>query len=334
MFRQARIKLTAWYLAIIMAISLSFSGVIYFGINRELTRIETFQRARQEERQELGPILEQLRVERQRLGLPGFSTPSNFNVPDPAIISEARRSLIATLGVVNLAILGMAGLAGYFLAGRTLRPIKEMVDEQKEFISNASHELRTPLTSLKTETEVALSGKMTLAEATALLKSNLEEVNKMQALSNYLLKLNRYEEGREISMTKVDLREVVLNAIGKRKVKTNLKKSIVVGNKDALTELVTILLDNAFKYSPKGSEVSVKVKDGTIEVHDNGIGISKEDLPHIFDRFFRADSSRSKIKADGYGLGLSIAKSIAELHHGTIGVESKVGKGTTFKVEL
>lgn len=303
MFKEARIKLTGWYLVIIMAISIFFSVIIYRGAVMELDRIQRAQMLRR-------------------------PPPASF-VIDLEVLEESKRRIIFSLILVNAAILGISALAGYFLAGKTLDPIAKMVDEQKKFVGNASHELRTPLTSLKTEIEVALRDPKTKNKN--ILKSNLEEINRMQKLTNYLLELNRYEEGRGIPMTKVDLRKIVLNMIGKKKVKTDLRKSIIVGNEDALIELVTILLDNAFKYSPKRSEVSIKVKDGTIEVIDKGIGISKENLPHIFDRFYRSDKSRG---TDGYGLGLSIAKSIVDLHKGRIEVESKLGKGSIFRVHL
>ncbi len=315
MFKDARIKLTAWYLAIIMVISLSFSGVIYFGVNRELTRIENFQRTR------IQGIIR------------GFPVPIEVSsIPDSDAINEARLRIILILGFIDLSILILSGFGGYFLAGQTLDPIAKMVDEQKDFVSNASHELRTPLTSLKTEIEVGLRDKRLSANAARnLLESNLEDVNKMQKLSNYLLALNRYESGREILMSKVDLKTVALKAIGKKNVKTDLKKSSVTGNEDSLVELVSLLLDNAFKYGKnKGVEVRTK-SGGVIEVIDHGVGISKADLPHIFDRFYRSDKSRG---TDGYGLGLSIAKSIVDFHKGKISVESTVNKGTAFRVIL
>lgn len=291
MFTEARIKLTIWYLIIIMAISIFFSFIIYRGATMELSRIERFERHR-------SPIL-----------------------------NEIKDRITLRLFYINLIILGFSGAAGYFLAGRTLKPIAKMMGEQKEFISNASHELRTPLTSLKTEIEVALRNPKTHDKN--ILASNLEDVNKMQRLTNYLLELHKYEEGREIIMTKVDLKEIVQKAISKTAAKTDLKKSIVIGNEDALIELVIILVDNAIKYSPKGSNVSIKVRPGVIEVKDHGVGIAEEDISHIFDRFYRADKSRSK---DGYGLGLSIAKNIVDLHKGKIIVKSEIGKGTIFKI--
>ncbi len=318
MFKEARIKLTSWYLAIIITISLSFSFLIYTNINRELVRIENFQRAR---------------IQRIVGGFDGIF--AQISQPDLDAIADARKRIIFILALVNSSILLLAGAGGYFLAGRTLDPIRKVVIGQKDFVSNASHELRTPLTTLKTEIEVALRDKnLSLADAKALIKSNLEEVEKIQRLANYLLKLNKYESSRKMEMSKIDLKDVANEAIGKLKVKKDIKSSFVTGNKDALVELVSILLDNAFKYSGPKHSVSVNVAKRVIEVSDKGIGIPEEDIPHIFERFYRAESSRSKKDVDGYGLGLPIAKEIADLHGATLEVDSEVGKGTTMRVKI
>jgi signal transduction histidine kinase len=327
MFKKARIKLTAWYSIIIMVVSLSFSVAIYLGVNRELIRLEGMQTQRQARVDRISTFL-------RDNGLPVPPEESSA-LTDSETVEQARLRIIATLGLINLSILFLSGAAGYFLAGRTLDPIAEMVDEQKEFVGNASHELRTPLTSLMTEIEVALRDKsLSLGDARKLLQSNLEDVDRMQKLSNYLLKLHRYEKGASLEFGDVDLKQVVEKATSgfKFKFDLDLKKSVVRGNEDSLIELVTILLDNAIKYSPKGKDVEVSVKaGGTLEVEDHGSGIAKEDLPHIFDRFYRSDKSRG---TDGYGLGLSIAKSIVDLHNGAIKVESRFGKGSKFIVSF
>lgn len=286
-----------------MVINVFFSLIIYRGATAEFRRIEKAQHLRR---------------------------PVPFVVVlEPEVVSDAKRRIAFSLFNLNLFILGISGIGSYFLAGKTLAPIKKNMDDQKDFVSNASHELRTPLTSLKTEIEVGLRDRqMSLGEARELLKSNLEEVNKMQRLSNYLLTLNKYQNG-QAEYSKVDLKKIALLAAGKSKVKMNLKRSIVWGNKDALVELVKILLDNAFKYSGKNAKVELMVIKKTLEVKDNGVGISKEDLPRIFDRFYRADKSRSK---GGYGLGLAIAKQIADLHGAKLVVESKPEKGSSFKL--
>ena len=307
MFKEARIKLTAWYLVIIMAISIFFSLIIYRGAILELNRIENMQRLR---RPANAPVV----------------------IIDPDIVRETKSRIALSLFVLNAVILGFSGISGYFLAGKTLDPIAEMVDEQKEFVANASHEFRTPLTSLKTEIEVALRDKkLTLFEAKRLLGSNLEDVERITKLSNSLLRLNKFQNG-DIPFAKVDLAWVAKRAIGKNKVKSDLKRSVVTGNEDSLIELVAILIDNAFKYGGRTKSVEVRTKSGGIlEVEDHGIGISASDFPHIFDRFYRSDKSRG---TDGYGLGLSIAKSIVDLHGGKISVLSTPTKGSIFTVNL
>ena len=276
----------------------------------------------------------------------GLPIPPDNQGPQEETVEAARLRIISVLGLINLSILVISGLGGYFLAGLTLDPISKMVRDQKEFVSNASHELRTPLTSLKTEIEVALRDKkLGISEAKELLKSNLEDVDSMQRLSNYLLKLNSYENSEVALPTReVDLSEIVQKVIdlsettairNKIKITAKLQKTIVKGNSEALSELTKILIENAIKYSGESKNIEVKTKNGGIlEVKDFGIGISQEDLPHIFERLYRGDSSRSKEKTDGYGLGLSIAKSIVDKMSGKIKVASVVGKGSTFTIQI
>jgi signal transduction histidine kinase len=305
MFNKARLKLTLYYLAIIMTISGFFSLFIYKSTTFELTRIQMRQGLRRPNQTDL--------------------------LIDTDIIDETKGRIIVSLLTLNGLILLGSGVGGYFLAGKTLEPISKMINEQKDFISNASHELRTPLTSLKTEIEVGLRNKnINLAEAKDLLKSNLDDVNEMNKLSDYLLKLNKFQDDKtNLKLVTIDLSEIVRKSIGKKKIKTNLEKTNINGDEDSLIELVTILVDNAIKYGNK-KDVSVIVKrPGVLLVKDKGIGISKEDIPHIFDRFYRGNKSREK---DGYGLGLSIANQIIKNHNAKIRVESELGKGSTFKV--
>ncbi len=347
MFRKARIKLTAWYLLIIMVVSLLFSATIYLGINRELSRIEAQQKLRLAAEQH-GLILffEEFRQQRQHLGL---SVPPPLIPINPEMIAQARLRLTSTLVLVNLGILILAGIAGYFLAGKTLRPIQEMVDDQNRFITDASHELRTPLTSLRTELDVALRDKkLVLADARNILKSNLEEVISLQALSDRLLKLTQYQNGGSKLIKKpLMLTEVIDRALKKISPLAKQKEIFIInktknyslsGEKQSLTELFTIILDNAVKYSPQKGRVTLvsKRRDHRIEVsiNDKGVGIAKEDLAHIFDRFYRTESSRSKEKFHGYGLGLAIAKQIVEDHGGSITAASEPKKGSEFTITL
>ena len=146
---------------------------------------------------------------------------------------------------------------------------------------------------------------------------------------------------------KIDLAEVIsdsikkVSGIAKRKkilLKPEVTTFMIEGNSDRLSELFAILLDNAIKYSPTNSVVSIVTKrtDHRVAVHvtDQGVGIDKKDIPYIFDRFYRSDKSRTKNTVEGYGLGLSIAEKIVRQHRGGIKVKSIVSKGTTFVVEL
>lgn len=323
MFESARLKLTTWYLLIIMLISMVFSLIIYSGINSELKRFEQFW---------------EIRLEREVRGTP---------VLDLKTISQARSRLILIFILINSGILATSALAGYFLAGKTLRPIKEMMDDQNRFVADASHELRTPLTAMKTEIEVALRQQnLTAAQSKKLLQSNLEEVGKMQNLSNYLLSLNRnqHNNARRENLNLTELTRQVITKLQplakKRQITflTKLAEAETVGDKDSLAELLTILIENAIKYSHAGGKIKINLAKERnhlkLSVQDFGVGIKKEDQANIFKRFFRSDSSRTKTAADGYGLGLSIASDIVNLHHGKIEVKSFPGSGSTFIVTI
>src|SRR3989344_9462958 len=151
MFHAARIKLTAWYLLIIMLVSASFSVIVYKALTFELNRVEHLHRLRQERLGTVQNLIPQLRgplLERYRL----------LEI-DQELIRETKNRLVLRLLGINAAIFALAAAAGYFLAGRTLRPIADMVDQQNRFITDASHELRTTLTALRTELEVSLMDK-------------------------------------------------------------------------------------------------------------------------------------------------------------------------------
>jgi signal transduction histidine kinase len=223
-----------------------------------------------------------------------------------------------------------------------------MVEEQDRFISDSSHELRTPLTSLKSAMEVGLMDKnMTLVEAKKLIKENIGDVNKPQKLSDSLILLTKKGAKTSSQYQEISTKEIIDESIRQIKslavkkkiiIKTLIKNIKFKGEQDKLTNLLVILLDNAIKYSSNGKTIKIKSWKTkhfvNISVKDEGVGILDKDTPHIFDRFYRADNSRSKIQTSGYGLGLSIAKMITEEHKGSILVKSIVGQGTVFTVKL
>jgi len=329
MFQNARLKLTAYYLLIIMVISLAFSLVIYRGVTTELNRVQTMQKIRIESR----PFRTDL--------------PHSFFLVQPEVINDATHRLQTTLFIINLAIFTLSAAGGYFLAGRTLKPIADMVERQRRFISDASHELRTPLTALMTETEIALRNKQITPPTRKLLKSNLEEINKLKSLTDYLLSLNRYQNPHHLKLSSFDVSHAVSDAVKKLRhqaskkhilLNLHLKKITLTADQTAITEVITNLLDNAIKYSPKHSQISITTQKtnhyASITISDQGVGITPDQQLHIFDRFYQVDTARNKARHPGFGLGLSIAKDIVTLHHGHISVTSTPGVGSTFTIKL
>jgi len=331
MFRSATFKLTMWYLAIVMIISIVFSFALYNVTTGELDR--------------------GLHRESQRIALqfPVFQNdPSLQRQMDPDATADAHRILLRLISL-NLIVLVGAGFAGYWLARRTLGPIEAAHEQQKRFTSDVSHELRTPLTALRMESEVALlHTKTTATDLRKTLKSNLEEVTKLDNLINNLLRLTQLE-ANELqqhfqTVSSKDVVETALEQVSKLAAARNvtLKHTVsdasLAGDRDSLVQIIVILLDNAIKYSPKGKTVTLEATKQADEViwriTDEGDGIEPVALEHVFDRFYRADSSRAKSGTDGYGLGLSIAKMIADVHNGNITLKSRVGHGTTAIVHL
>lgn len=328
MFSSARIKLTAWYLLIIMFISLAFSLFIYQLLSFEINRFARAQR---------------FRIERNFFG-GTIITPSPVDLD---LINDSQRRLALSLVVINGGILAVSGVLSFFLAGRTLEPIRVMVEDQNRFISDSSHELRTPLAALKSSLEVNLRDKrLRLSDAKKLIADSITDVDKLQSLSDGLLALTRFDpKNNQITFTPVPLVEIVtesvrkvapLAKIKKIVIKTDVQESHVTGDKYRLVDLLVILLDNAIKYSPDGKKIFItslsQNKSTILSVKDQGIGIDKKDLPHIFDRFYRSDRSRSAANVSGFGLGLSIAKKIADNHHLQITVDSTPGQGSTFQL--
>lgn len=331
MFKQARLKLTAWYLLIIMVISFSFSALIYQLVSVEINRFANSQRNRFEKQFVLNEVPRPPKI-----------------IIDDDLIDETEKRLTISLFIINGIILVISGSLSYFLAGKTLKPIQQMTEDQKQFVSDASHELKTPLTALKSLFEVSLRDKkMTLTDTKKVIQQGIDQTNKLSKLSNSLLELSRFDNQKLVSTQTVLIKEIINDAISQLQPKAD-KKNIkiiskigsqkVCGNYQKLVELFVIFLDNAIKYSHDNTKINLTAinhkKNLLIKIVDQGIGISKKDLPHIFDRFYQASNSRTKNSDTGYGLGLSIAKQITELHHGQIEVETKLNRGTTFIIHL
>lgn len=320
------IQLAASYLLIIMTMSISFSVVTYHTSAQEIGR-----------------------------QLPPGRAYSQLDILDSDAfrdylqdrLSDGRHELLVRLVALNGFVLILGAFISYVLARRTLEPIEEALEAQSRFAADASHELRTPLATIHTENEVALRNpKLTLARSKALLKSNLEEVTRLQQLSEGLLHLAR-DDGKLPSLSSVSLSDVTREAINKLYREAQSKRIVIedkVGdirahaNSVSLEQIITILLDNAIKYSPDNTSISVTAKrqgkEVLLNVTDQGVGIAADDLSRIFTRFYRVDPSRTSRRVSGHGLGLALAAKLAQQQNGQITVTSKPGKGSTFVVHL
>lgn len=321
MFHSATLKLTGWYLLILMSISLLFSVTIYQVATGEVrNRLTDFQ---------------------TRFEQPGAFVDPNHRLflaygDDQRAVGD--RNIFTALVYVNILILCGGGILSYLLARRTLRQLEESHETQARFTSDASHELRTPLAVMKAELEVAIKDqKMSKAEMRELLQSNLEEVDKLTTLSKTLLQLSKMDYA-SLEVGEVNLGTIVSEVAQRydknaQRIKLQLPSEplIIRANQTSIEELLTILVDNALKYSPKASKITTSLRlqgrHAAFAITNKGEGIAKENLPHVFDRFYRVNESRND---GGSGLGLALAKEIVALHKGELSVSSAKGADTTF----
>jgi two-component system, OmpR family, sensor histidine kinase MprB len=219
-----------------------------------------------------------------------------------------------------------------------LEALEDSARAQRQLVSDASHELRTPLTSLRTNIEVlSKEDSLPAQEREQLLRDVSEQLIEMSALVAELVELARGDEGpQEPEDVRLDL--VASDAIERTRrnrpgvtFNPSLAESLVRGVPATIERAVSNLLDNAAKWSPPGGEIDVDVHDGELAVRDHGPGIAEEDVPFIFDRFYRAPSARSM---PGSGLGLAIVRQVADTHGGTITVEVPEGGGTRMRLRL
>lgn len=245
------------------------------------------------------------------------------------------KKTLAVLLITTLLFAGLIGAISHYLAARAVRPIQQAYDKQRRFVSDASHELRTPLAVFQSSLDIlhteSLSsfGKEVLKDAEA-------ELTHMQKLLEQLLTLARADQPVVTTKDKVNLSALTTETIQKFERLTALPieatitpNLYVIGNEAKLLQVLYILLENALRYTQQGQIAITLTKDGLV-ISDSGIGISDEDLPHIFERFYRSDEARAK---GGTGLGLAIAQTIITQHSGTISVSSNK-LGTTFIITL
>ena len=318
-FDKATFKLTATYTAVIMIISIAFTLCLGFVIVGEIRRPY-----------EVPSVFRELRVDED------FSKAYKVRADD----IESR--VWVSLALINVCMFIISTILSYHLARWTLEPIEKAMDDESRFVSDASHELRTPLATMRMENEVLLRDKSAnKSDYREQLQSNLEEIDKLRQLADTLLRLSG---SNKLEISVVDAGNAVLSAIDRISHAAEAKDIAIdnqVGhftvnsNEDALAEIIYIYLDNAIKYAPASSAIEI-ISNGknSISVRDHGGGIAEKDLPHIFNRFYRADESRN---SEGFGLGLSLASRMAEQLGGKVSAANNTGKhapGATFTLKL
>lgn len=306
-FHNAKVKLTAYYVAVMFCILVLFTSILMFTIESRLrTSLD-------------GKIL--ITQEQE----------------DP--IRSASDDIEAIIYIIDGLLLFVIAFLSYFLAGRTLRPIKDTLVAQSKFSADASHDLRTPLAIIITESEVLLQSKEAgIHEYKKVIESNIEEAKKMNILVSDLLVIARGEDS-VLEKEKVDISVLLSSIINKMKQQVdnknlllvqNIEKNILLSiNTKDIERIIKNILQNAINYTKAGTiQVTLKQKNTKVvlEITDTGVGISKKDLPFVFDRFFKAEHSRND--ESGSGLGLPIAKTLLERHEGTIDITSEIGVGT------
>jgi two-component system sensor histidine kinase MprB len=216
--------------------------------------------------------------------------------------------------------------------------LAESVRAQRQLVADASHELRTPLTSLRTNVEVLRSAHdLPPHERTALLDDVVEQLGEMTGLIGELIELARGDH-HGVAPEEVRLDLLTAGAVERTQrdrpdvtFATDLEESLVQGVPASLERAIGNLLDNAAKWSPPGGEVEILVRGGEVVVRDHGPGIERQDLPYVFDRFYRSDDARTM---PGFGLGLAIVRQVAESHGGDVVAELAEGGGTRITLRL
>lgn len=343
LFESARLKLTAFYFGVLVL----FCLVLTFGV-RSITSYE-LNRGGDAERGAVRHLFQQYYTDNNNtpeLTFPGDPGDQYFVNTQQEQADQTRDRLNRDFFIFDVALLGIGAVVSYWYAGRTLRPIEEMHEQQKRFTSDASHELRTPLASMRLENEVFLRQKsFTEQEARDQLASNLEEVDRLEKLASNLLALNQYEHG-DMAHAPVVIGDIVKEAVdrvqhGKNAKKVtfviDLKPATVDVNRESMVELICILLDNAVKYGKQDGKVEIggalSGETYSLTVRDHGPGIAEDDLPHIFERMYRGDKARSS-KVSGHGIGLSLARQIADANEAILEGGNAPGGGAIFTLTL
>jgi signal transduction histidine kinase len=293
-----------------------------------------------------------LRLNAERFKLGGGQPMVAVAVADKVELEDRYATLIATFGATAAAALLLVVAGGWFLVRKSTAPVQLSIDHMRRFMADAAHELRTPLTVLRSRAEIALQQPRAPTEYEEALRGIESEAKQLGTIVEDLLILARADAGeRPIVRQRLYLDDLTLDAAGAARIVAQSKgvaldvdefdEAPVEGDPTLLRQLVMILLDNAVKFTSRGGHVRVRVGSPnelpTLVIEDTGAGIAPDQLPHVFERFYRGDPARRRAggaAVDGAGLGLSIAKWIAEAHNAEIALDSEPGVGTRVSVRF
>jgi signal transduction histidine kinase len=257
-------------------------------------------------------------------------------------------SLIFALVPVGVGALVLAAVGGLFMSRRAMRPVRDSFERQRTFIADASHELKTPLALIKINADV-LSSEITDPDHRELAEDLLDETDRMSALLSGLLTLARLDAGKlSVSREEFNLATVMAETVDRfrmRAASADVRLEVeaagklpTFGDGTHTEQILAVLLDNALTHTPRHGRITVtgRTRDSFVEttVEDAGPGIPSEHLPHIFERFYRADPSRSRTSGGGTGLGLAIARDLARAQKGELEAENAENGGAVFRLTL
>lgn len=261
---------------------------------------------------------------------------------------EMLRSLFLDLAIGGAAGLAFSILAGFYLAGRALVPIRRSWNKQQQFVADASHELRTPTSVIHTRAELLFRHpEHTIERESGNIALILKESKRMRKLIDDLLTLARTDSNQlQIHAAAIPLHPILeelaeqftlLAETKSIRIRSEFRPCVIWGDENRIRQLFVILLDNALKFTPPNGSIEFTSRNAPhsvqVIVKDSGCGIAADDLPHVFERFYRGDKARSRSEG-GTGLGLSIAEWIVHAHKGSIRVTSQVSVGTEFQIHF
>ena len=317
-FKRAVITLTVYYTILVFIILAIFNLMVY-GLFTNSIRMGDNEAAERT----------LLREHASRLGESG--------------IQEMQDNLLNILLYSDVMILLFTLVISYISSKKTLAPLETAYKKQTMFVANAAHELRTPLAVMKAGSEVILRSKRNIDEYEKFIKESLDEIERLTILSNDLLFLAHNSKKKVGLISKISFSEICKKQIEimkayaltkSIKINDSIENDLMVnGVKDDLTRLIINLLKNAIDYNKKEGQVTLSLKrkgnNIILSIEDTGVGIKENNIPYIFERFYKTDDSRTE-NSSGAGLGLSIVKEIVDEHNGLIEVHSKINIGTIF----